>query len=88
MSQIENLPGMKWVMDHPRIAAWIVLSVGMVVLLALEARDVGLLATQWLALIVATVLILLGVLLLTAAYYDRKLSRHYENPVIELFFRL
>ena len=57
MSQIENLPGMKWVMDHPRIAAWIVLSVGMVVLLALEARDVGLLATQWLALIVATVLV-------------------------------
>jgi drug/metabolite transporter (DMT)-like permease len=41
-----------------------------------------------LSLIVATVLILLGVLLLTAAYYDRKLSRHYENPVIELFFRL
>lgn len=56
-SQIENLPGVKWAMRHPRLAAWIVLSVGMVILLIIEARDVGLLATQWVALIVACVLV-------------------------------
>jgi Na+(H+)/acetate symporter ActP len=56
-SQIENLPGVKWAMRHPRVAAWIVLSVGMVILLIIEARDVGLLATQWVALIAACVLV-------------------------------
>lgn len=44
-------------MTHPRLAAWIVLSIGMVVLLVIEAQDVGLLATQWIALIVACVLV-------------------------------
>lgn len=42
---------------RPRIAAWIALSLGIVVLLLIEARDVGLLFGQWLALIVASVLI-------------------------------
>ena len=56
-SQIANLPGIKWAMRHPRVAAWIVLSVGMVVLLIIEARDVGLLATQWVALVAACVLV-------------------------------
>ena len=57
MKQLENLPGIKWAMIHPRLAAWIVLSAGMVILLVIEARDVGLLATQWIALIVACVLV-------------------------------
>ncbi len=57
LKQLENLPGAKWVMTHPRLSAWVVLSVGMVGLLVIEARDVGLLATQWIALIVATVLV-------------------------------
>lgn len=48
---------LQWVSKHPRLAAWIVLSVGMVVLLVIEARDVGLLITQWIALIVATVIV-------------------------------
>jgi protein-S-isoprenylcysteine O-methyltransferase Ste14 len=52
-----NLPPVKWAIRHPRLAAWIVLSVGMVVLLVIEARDVGLLATQWAALIVACILV-------------------------------
>ena len=39
-----------------------------------------------LAIIVASVLILLGILTLWAAYYNRKSSRHYDNPVIELLF--
>lgn len=52
-----NNPIFKWVNTHPRLSAWVVLSVGMVGLLAIEARDVGLLAGQWVALIVATVIV-------------------------------
>ena len=54
---MENIPGMKWIMRHPRIAAWVVLAVGMVGLLMFEARDVGLLPTQWIALILTTILV-------------------------------
>lgn len=54
---MENFPPTKWVLTHPRIAAWVVLSVGMVALLIFEARDVGLQAGNWIALIVATVLV-------------------------------
>jgi len=54
---MENIPGMKWVSAHPRIAAWVVLSIGMVGLLVYEARNVGLLPTQWIALIVTTILV-------------------------------
>lgn len=57
MEQINNLPIVKWTLRHPRIAAWIVLSVGMVTLLVIEARDVGLQAGNWIALIIATVLV-------------------------------
>lgn len=57
MNQLAKLPPVQWAMRHPRVAAWIVLSVGMVILLVVEARDVGLLATQWLALVVATILV-------------------------------
>ena len=41
--------------EHPRLAAWLVLAVGMVVILVWSARDVGLLPGQWAALIVATI---------------------------------
>ena len=41
--------------QHPRLAAWLVLAVGMVAILVWSARDVGLLPGQWVALIVATV---------------------------------
>ena len=44
-------------MVHPRLAAWIVLSVGMIVLLVIEARDVGLLPGQWIALMAACVVV-------------------------------
>ena len=54
---MENIPGVKWVLQHPRLSAWVVLAVGMVALLVYEARNVGLLPSQWLALIVATVLV-------------------------------
>lgn len=42
---------------YPRISAWVVLSVGMVGLLIYEARDVDLSVTNWIALIVASVLV-------------------------------
>ncbi len=51
------LPPVKWASRHPRVAAWIALSVGMVVLLVFSAREIGLLPLQWVALIVASVLV-------------------------------
>ena len=44
-----------WAKAHPRLSAWIVLAIGMVAILAYEAKDVGLLPGQWAALVVATV---------------------------------
>jgi hypothetical protein len=41
--------------QHPRLAFWLVLAVGMVIILVVSAWDVGLLAGQWIALIVATI---------------------------------
>ncbi len=55
--RLESIPLVRWAAVHPRWAAWIVLSVGMIVLLAIEARDVGLLPGQWIALMVACVLV-------------------------------
>lgn len=57
MKRLEQFPPIRWMMVHPRLAAWLILSFGMAVLLVIEARDVGLLPTQWVALIVATVLV-------------------------------
>jgi hypothetical protein len=57
MQTLRTLPPVRWASVHPRLAAWIVLALGMVILLVIEARDVGLLPGQWLALIVATVLV-------------------------------
>jgi hypothetical protein len=47
-----------WGKRHPYLAAWIALAIGMVALLVWEARDVaGLQPGQWLALVVATILV-------------------------------
>ena len=46
-----------WVNRHPRLLAWAILAVGMVVILIWSAKDVGLAAGQWAALIVATILL-------------------------------
>ncbi|MCL4247031.1 MAG: hypothetical protein KJ065_02645 [Anaerolineae bacterium] len=54
---LASFPPVRWAMVHPRLAAWIVLSVGMIVLLVIEARDVGLLPGQWIALIAACVVV-------------------------------
>ncbi len=42
---------------HPRITAWAALAVGMVIILLWSAKDVGLLPTQLVALVVATVVL-------------------------------
>lgn len=57
MEQLAKFPPLRWANRHPRLAGWLVLAAGMVTLLVIEARDVGLLPTQWIALIVATVLV-------------------------------
>ena len=54
---MQNFPLFRWFITHPRLSSWFVLSLGMVGLLAYEARNVGLQSTQWIALIVATVLV-------------------------------
>ena len=50
-----NNPLVNWASSHPRIAAWIVLAVGMVALLVYFGREVGLTPLNWISLIVATV---------------------------------
>lgn len=57
MENLSNLPPVKWSLTHPRLAAWAVLSLGMIILLVIEARDVGLRPGNWVALIVATILV-------------------------------
>ncbi len=47
----------EFIRAHPQIASWIFLSVGMVAILVWSARDVGLLMGQWVALIVATIVV-------------------------------
>ena len=60
-ARLNNVPVLRDVLkfadQRPRLAAWIVLSLGIVILLMVEARDVGLLIGQWVALIVASVLV-------------------------------
>jgi hypothetical protein len=50
-------PVVGWIEQHPRLSAWFVLALGMIILLVIEARDVGLLPGQWVALIVTTALV-------------------------------
>ena len=47
----------EWAGRHPRLSMWIVLAVGMVAILIWSAWNVGLLAGQWAALIVAVILL-------------------------------
>ena len=56
-SALLALPPIRWASRHPRVAAWIALSLRMVILLVIEAREIGLLPLQWVALIAASVLV-------------------------------
>jgi hypothetical protein len=40
---------------HPNLVSWLILAVGMVVIVAIAARNVGFTAGQWAALIAATI---------------------------------
>ena len=44
-----------WTGAHPKLTAWLALAIGMVIILIISARDVGLLWNQWLWMIVATI---------------------------------
>jgi hypothetical protein len=47
----------EWVSKHPRLTSWFVLALGMVIMLLWAAKDVGLLPSQMVALVVATILL-------------------------------
>ncbi len=57
LARLEALPVVQLALRHPRISAWIVLAGGMDAMLAWEARDVGLLPGQWIALMTASTLV-------------------------------
>ena len=78
LEQLENLAPVKWALIHPRLAAWIVLSVGMVALLVNEARDVGLTTGNWISLVVATVLVA-GACIMIVSWEDDDESQEKEN---------
>jgi len=82
MENLQKLPPVKWSMDHPRLAGWIVLSLGMVALLVNEARDVGLTTGNWIALIVATVLVA-GACIFIVGWEDVDESGPIDKPLTE-----
>jgi MFS superfamily sulfate permease-like transporter len=43
--------------NHPQITSWIVLAIGMVIILVWSAWDVGFEPSQWVALIITTILL-------------------------------
>jgi hypothetical protein len=47
----------EFVSRHPRLIMWAVLAVGMVAILFWAAKDVGFEPLQWVALVVATILL-------------------------------
>lgn len=47
----------KFASDHPQITSWIVLAIGMVIILVWSAKDVGFNPSQWVALIITTILL-------------------------------
>jgi hypothetical protein len=48
---------LNWARSHPRGVAWIILALGMNAMVGYEARNVGLLPGQWVALLIATTLV-------------------------------
>ena len=47
----------KFAGDHPQITSWVVLAIGMVIILAWSASDVGFTGSQWVALVITTILL-------------------------------
>jgi hypothetical protein len=46
-----------WIGAHPNLSAWAVLALGMVILVAFAAQDVGLSGLQWFWLVVINILV-------------------------------
>ena len=65
--------------QHPRLLAWLVLAVGMVIILVWSAKDVGLLSGQWAALIVSTIL-LAGLCVWIIGWEDGEEEQAAEHP--------
>ncbi|MBN1871880.1 MAG: hypothetical protein JW800_04830 [Candidatus Omnitrophica bacterium] len=42
---------------------------------------------QLLSLIVATILIFIGIVIVIVGYHYKRISRHFDNPYIDFFFR-
>jgi hypothetical protein len=58
MMKERNMNGLKsFANQHPRLTAWIALGIGMVIILLWASKDVGLLPTQQLALVIATIVL-------------------------------
>ena len=61
MERIKEVPVIGPVINifdtYPRISAWVILSAGIIILLLLEARDVGLTVGNWIALIIASIIV-------------------------------
>jgi len=47
----------RFVREHPLIVSWLGLAIGMVAMLLYAAKDVGLLPTQLLSMVIATILL-------------------------------
>lgn len=47
----------KFAGNHPQITSWVVLAIGMVIILVWSTRDVGFTGSQWVALIITTILL-------------------------------
>ncbi len=57
--------------EHPNLSAWIVLSIGMLIIVVWSARHVGFLPGQWVALGIATIL-LAGLCVWIISWEDRE----------------
>lgn len=61
MEKLRELPVLSTLIrifdTYPRISMWVVLSTGIIVLLVYEARDVGLTTGNWIALILASIVV-------------------------------
>lgn len=58
LKQLPVLGSIIHILDtYPRMAAWFVLSTGIIILLAIEAQDVGLSTGNWIALILASIVV-------------------------------
>lgn len=71
-----------FVKKHPRLVAWAVLAVGMVIILVFSARNVGLEPGQWAALIAATIG-LAGLCVWIIGWEDEKEDEKGERPAEE-----